>query len=305
MKKDVVMTKTNFSLFMTMVGFFASMLQFKFFKSDKVGKKRYCTINIILIVIIVFGSLWFIKNYEFLPEDTNLTVENMLIKAEEYYKMEDYLNAINIYNNKELDTNAISLSNLGYFYEHGMGVNKNIQKAKENYQKAKQLGNEDALDNWVICILNYPESYDEVLKCLKEGYDNNSQVTFEFISKSMSAGQINILNKNEVDMMTANFFKLSEDYQKQVLEGSQYEVYRREEEFSEIGRKIWGTYKARTEKFKEVIDLVSYEITTDTGEKISKMIPVYLERNITHLDILEKRFYFADEYQTRFIEYIE
>lgn len=302
------MTKTDFYLYMTIVGVFITIcqiiIQVKSFQSSKAEKKRYCFINVVLTFFVVFGSFWFINQYKVVSEDENLTMGDMLIKAEEYYKTNDYLNAINIYNSETMNTNAIALSNLGYFYEHGVGVNKDIQRAKENYQKAKQLGNEKALDNWIICILNYPKSYGEVLECLKEGYDNNSQTTFEFIGKSMFLEKIDISDRKKADENVKSFFECSEDRQMEILEGTQYENYVRQEDFSGIESEFC-TYKSRTEILKEVVDVVPYEIITDSGERKSAMEPVYMERKITYLDVIEKRFYFANDYQTKFIEYIK
>lgn len=294
------MTKTDFSLYMAIMGLAIEICQLLCTKLSKINKKAYRLISMISIAIAIFVPVWFIKYYEFLPEDMNLTADEMLIKAEEYYKTEDYLKAIGIYNSDKLDTNAIALSNLGYFYEHGIGVNRDIQKAKENYQKAKQLGNEKALDNWISCILNYPESYDEILVCLKEGYDNNSQVAFEFIAKSMSAGQMDLSEKREVKENVKSFFEFPEEQQKRVFEDTQYENYVRQEDFSGI-KSIFCRYKARVKTFKEIIGIVPYEFITDTGEKINTTEPIYLNRQITYLDIIEKRFYFANEYQTKYI----
>ena len=66
---------------------------------------------------------------------------------------------------------------------------------------------------------------------------------------------------------------------------------------------MWNLFlnKARVETFKEIIGVVLYEFITDTGEKINTTEPVYLNRQIAYLDIIEKRFYFANEYQTKYI----
>ncbi len=294
------MTKTDFSLCIAIMGIVIEICQVICSRLSKINKKIYHLISIISIAIVIFVPFWFIRYYEFLPEDMNLTVEGMLIKAEEYYKTKDYLKAINIYNSDKLNTNTIALSNLGYFYEHGIGVNSDIKKAKENYEKAKQLGSEKALDNWISCILNHPESYHEVLACLKEGYDNNRQDTFEFVAKSMSAGQIDLSEKKEVKDRVKSFFEFSEEWQAKILEGTQYENYVRQEDFSGI-EGDFCTYKVRTETFKEIVDIVPYELITDAWEKTNAMEPVYLNRKITYLDIIEKKFYFANEYQTKFI----
>lgn len=35
--------------------------------------------------------------------------------------------------------NALAISNLGYFYLHGIGLKKNVRKAKQLFQKASKL----------------------------------------------------------------------------------------------------------------------------------------------------------------------
>ena len=96
------MTKTDFSLYLAIMGLAIEICQVLCSILSKINKKAYHLISMISIAIAVFVPAWFIKYYEFLPEDMNLTAEEMLIKAEEYYKTKDYLKAIGIYNSDKL-----------------------------------------------------------------------------------------------------------------------------------------------------------------------------------------------------------
>lgn len=114
--------------------------------------------------------------------EQNESEEALLQKAEKYYLINNYIETIHIYNMEKLNTNAIALSNLGYMYEHGLGYGKDIEKAREYYQKANCLGNKTAMENYVLFTIKYPISFDNLLRVLRGGFEEESEVAYNFIA---------------------------------------------------------------------------------------------------------------------------
>lgn len=66
----------------------------------------------------------------------------------DYFKeKKQYAEAFTMYQSAAAQGDELSLRNLGYFYEHGLGVAKNLRAAKEWYQKALDRGYSYAKDD--------------------------------------------------------------------------------------------------------------------------------------------------------------
>ena len=70
--------------------------------------------------------------------------------------------------------NAGSLNELGYMYEHGLGMERNIEKAIELYKKAIQKDHRDAMYN-LASMYDYGEgvehNYKKAIKLYKKGIE--------------------------------------------------------------------------------------------------------------------------------------
>lgn len=111
----------------------------------------------------------------------NETEEELLQSAANYFLTDNYVETIHIYNMDKLENNVIALNNLGYMYEHGLAYGKDIEKAREYYEKANNLGNYDALENYILFTIKYPLSFDNLISVLREGYAHNSETVKSFI----------------------------------------------------------------------------------------------------------------------------
>lgn len=119
----------------------------------------------------------------------NRAFENGLWKAiacigEIYFNKGDFKKAIEWYKIGIEKDDYASYRNLGKFYAHGIGVEKNYKKAKELLNKAIELGDEVAEIN-LLCIKDEPDYYEE---------DNTPSKRFESILKMAEQGKRESMN---------------------------------------------------------------------------------------------------------------
>ncbi len=81
----------------------------------------------------------------------------------------DYKKAQNLFELAALQNNPYSVTNLGYMYEHGFGVDQDINKAIEYYTKGAELGNNTSFNN--LALIYYFGTSDS-------GYDFNAAIHY-------------------------------------------------------------------------------------------------------------------------------
>ena len=113
--------------------------------------------------------------------NNNSSEIELLVEAQHYYDQEEYLKVLTIYNLEKLNQNPIALNNMAYMYEHGIYVKKDIENARKYYKMASTLGNSTAENNWFLFNIAYPESYENLLKILAQGYYSSNTVVEDFI----------------------------------------------------------------------------------------------------------------------------
>ena len=143
---------------------------------------------IVSVISLFIGHYFAIKqikySYDFNIidyEKDEYTQDELLEKAEKYYMIEQYLDSINIYSLDIMKTDPIAINNLAFMYEHGIFFCKNIELAKEIYFHAANLGNKTAIENYVIINLKNPNTISDLVEVLKYGYDNGSEIAYEFL----------------------------------------------------------------------------------------------------------------------------
>lgn len=143
---------------------------------------------IVSIISLSIGHYFAIKqikySYDFNIidyEKEEYTQSELLEKAQKYYTIEQYLDAVNIYTLDIMRTDPVAINNLAFMYEHGIFFGENIELAKEMYFHAANLGNKTSLENYVIINLKNPDSINDVIDVLKYGYDNGSKMAYEFL----------------------------------------------------------------------------------------------------------------------------
>lgn len=80
--------------------------------------------------------------------------EEILLQAEMFFDAEDYKSVIELYSLEKVCENPVVITNLAYMYSSGYGVEKNIKKALEKYNKAIELGVYHAYKNKIIMLFN-------------------------------------------------------------------------------------------------------------------------------------------------------
>lgn len=153
------------------------------------GLIKHLVVNLIVAIIAAAcGHFFTIQeiNYEHQLNMNSLSIEEMLEKAENYYKFNDYLKVIDIYKNKKLEDNPVALYNLAYFYARGIGIEQDIDKAKELYQRS-YLVSEEYIGGYVAINILNPESIGNVMNLITEGIKNNDEYTIRYIKAVLYA----------------------------------------------------------------------------------------------------------------------
>lgn len=143
---------------------------------------------IIVLAIIIFGQC----------RAKVQSVDELLSQAEQAFLCEKYLETLKIYQDNSLKYNAVALNNLGYMLTTGTGAARDVKSGLDYYNQAAKLGNAIALNNYILTILQYPTTYEEILDALKRGHSEQSPVVDDFIKKtSMSPNIVDVYGNLE------------------------------------------------------------------------------------------------------------
>ena len=105
-------------------------------------------ILVILGAVLTFGFGLVLIDYEAAGQivEMNQSEDDLLLDAQKYFLLGEYAEAIHIYSIDKMEKNDIALNNIGYMYENGIVYRKDIEKAREYYEKAARLGNIECLE---------------------------------------------------------------------------------------------------------------------------------------------------------------
>ena len=220
----------------------------------------------------------------------NATVEELLLDAQKYYSIGEYAETIHIYNMDVMEVNAVALNNLGYMYENGVVYGKNIEKAREYYERAATLGNSESMENYIIFTIKHPKSFKNLLNVLNLGFENKSEAVYEFIGDYYRKGDV-----SQEDIQSF----LQMDYERQI-EVLKYQVDTRlKDETEEIADEM-----IQEKAYYETEEMMFYKELTDDSygsgifrRKAEVNIPVPIgEIRAYYIDFL-----FGYEHDTKFI----
>lgn len=92
--------------------------------------------------------------YNILEDPSKYSEVEVLKQAEFLYDSEEYKAVFNLYSLDQVSNNEIALSNLGYMYAKGLGVQQNTDKAIKKYNAAIRQGSYIARKNKIILLFN-------------------------------------------------------------------------------------------------------------------------------------------------------
>ena len=225
--------------------------------------------------------------------ENNESEEKLLQSAANYFLTDNYVETIHIYNLDKLENNAIALNNLGYMYEHGLAYGKDIEKAREYYKKASKLGNNEAMENYILFTIKYPLSFDNLLSVLREGYAHNSETVKAFI-KSFFYDPI------PSDDELGDFINRDDTFLQEIL--CFQSGYRLKEDTEIIDDGMLGKsvyYEAQKE-----VEGTILQYLLDLGEQSGiyvRRIPVYINVPVGETRHYYIYFLFSDDNETQFI----
>ena len=189
---------------------------------------------------------------------------------------------------EKMKTNAIAISNTAFMYENGIVFKKNIQKARELYKRAAQLGERTAKENWILFNISFPTSYIELIEILKQGYEDKSKIVSEFVESYFPKNSNHTLKE---------FFMLEQSQQEKILKMQQYELECSEEVAKNIGKEFVSSKKIKSKKWiKEKVINNIYEL----GNYLSRK-KVISEVKSYYLTYYQKVFYFSAKNKTSYI----
>lgn len=229
--------------------------------------------------------------------ENNESEEELLMEAQRYFLLEEYAEVIHIYNQDKMENNPTALSNLGYMYENGIVYGKDIEKAREYYEKSAALGNSNCMENYILFTIKYPKSYDNLLGVLQNGFEHNSNTVYEFIKSYFSD-----VNATREDVK--KFLDLDTDSKIEIL---QYQVdYRLKEETEEIADEM--ICEKMYYEAQEKVKYKNLEYNLDCGDQVGiykNIVPVYLNVPVGEIRNYYINFMFSNDNETQFVFYEE
>lgn len=260
---------------------------------DKLSKnpQRSMLIIVLIALLSLILMVWVVVNY-IIPDGIPQNRDELISKAEELYQTKDYIESVKTLEDKSLDTDPIALNNLAYMYERGLGVSKDLKRASELYEKAKNRGEGTAQKNWIVFSMQHPVSYDQIVETIKYGYEIGDEDCIRWIYLLMGEDpEDSTLSINEV---WEKFYCSGSDCQNKSIERLTYELEVPWEYYDGLGgqlvrRRYVDDYKkvftGTFEKKRETGDIEVTPLTTAVGGYI----------------IEESRLYFVDNMETQFI----
>ena len=169
---------------------------------------------------------------------------------------------------------------------------KNIQKARELYKRAAQLGERTAKENWILFNISFPTSYIELIEILKQGYEDKSKIVSEFVESYFPKNSNHTLKE---------FFMLEQSQQEKILKMQQYELECSEEVAKNIGKEFVSSKKIKSKKINvEVGENVVEYTFNELGNYLSRK-KVISEVKSYYLTYYQKVFYFSAKNKTSYI----
>lgn len=252
-------------------------------------------ISVLLTHYLTLKQIQYSYNFDIVKyEEGQYTQEELLERALKYYNVEQYLDVINIYNLDTMETNPIALNNLAYMYEKGIFFNVNIEKAKELYFHASQLGCQTATDNFVIISLQNPNNIDELVAALKYGYQNNSIAVYQYMEYFTYEGGKSI----------DDFFDLYDYEQKDLLIQTSYWVKVDKDEYDNFVNGSQGAYNLTyvTTSIETVTKYIGMEIVSNHETGFCTTTPLTTDVQSYTATYYKRVFANASNFDTTFIK---
>lgn len=152
---------------------------------------NYIYENLIMDADIVIGDNVSVENnydtstnltvYTYSKEESNkYNATEILILADYSYRKGNYDTAFSLYNLSQVKNSDIALCNKAYMYEHGLGVEKDIEKAIECLKATKIKDAKRYLLS--LYLLYYDDKQQQCIKLIDDLVKNNDELTLKYIT---------------------------------------------------------------------------------------------------------------------------
>jgi len=154
--------------------------------------------------------------YEKSIVDEDMDEQTLLGIAQTAYESKDYETVVQVYSMEKLKNNALVNNNMGYMYANGIYFDVNIVRADMYFDKAIELGNENAFYNKLA--MHFRLRQGDLIELLIQGYElEKNEVIIEFVSCHFE--DYPNYTQEEKERVTESFlFEISEEVQNELLE---------------------------------------------------------------------------------------
>lgn len=260
-------------------------------------KKRTVLLGVVFIVVMIFATLLTLYLKIHITSNSANT-QTYLLDGQLAYEKKEFDKSIESYymvanQDEDIQKKAIALNNIAYMFSMGLGMDKDLEKAKENYIKAARLGYDLATKNLAALYIKHPflaNTFEEFLVTLKNAYEIGDEQTIRFVADLINhqndAGRD--ISENEIRELARNFFGLSIQSQKDTLNNSCVWVYQKTIDLD-------STTKVFESDFEKVIYISSSETSSFTHKYSYNQY--YKEFNFSDVDEFPEEIYISNIYQ--------
>lgn len=255
--------------------------------------KLFTIVSFLLIACVVILVQFFT-----IPDETKVMDNtNLKIKAQEYFGIEEYIKAVEIYQNDNLDTDVVALNNLAYIYENGLGVSKDYDVAESLYLKASKMDNVKAKKNYISFVLNHPRSYSQIIEALDLAYSISDEPVIKWMAIGGSKKPLNEINESDYKRYAQEYLNNGFEDKKDFIKNYFYEEEIPIEYYSGISNSDFVSY-VQTKKDKKLF-VGAYKVVVENGEK--SYTPIYTTVQQTSAVVIAQKLPIGDQSNTEFI----
>ena len=211
-------------------------------------------------------------------EDDTDSPETLLNYARIYYSANEYEKMVRIYADNRLENNAIALNNLGYMYANGIYFEKNIEEADFYYDRAIELGCEQAYNNKMAMYLE--EHLEGIPDVILLGLELDNDIIINYIAEMFETDE----DKSQRDVRKAilHYFcnEFDKETQQAIIDGYCYQEWG-EAEYIETSKNIQASFMVKYERIKRRQDI--FGNTTVVYKKYTrkvKNIEMFIEQMV-------------------------
>ena len=122
-----------------------------------------------------------VSHYIYKTEQERMNPYELLNEGNLKYSKKDYLKCIDIYSNEKLKDYPEALNNLGFFYAQGIGVEKDMNKARDFFARAKEIDSNYTSGFAAVSVID-PQDIEVTCTAIVDSLKNGDKWTCLYIN---------------------------------------------------------------------------------------------------------------------------